>query len=123
MKREHLTELKSVYRQDDMVLFVGAGVSMSCGLPSWAELARDVTRSIVRGSAGDPLVDVYRMKYLERIEPLESMRYLRSTLGQSFKHEVSRCLYSGSQKLSDAVRAIVLMRKIRQICCFNYDAS
>ncbi len=40
---EHMTELHEAYRHAGLVLYVGAGVSRSLGLPSWSELIRSLT--------------------------------------------------------------------------------
>jgi hypothetical protein len=40
---EHVTELREAYLHLGLVLYVGAGVSMSLTLPSWSELVRSLT--------------------------------------------------------------------------------
>ncbi len=40
LARSDLDEPPAAIRSDNAILFVGAGVSMSVGLPSWSTLAR-----------------------------------------------------------------------------------
>jgi hypothetical protein len=116
-----LEELRGAYQQGQLCLFVGAGVSMSCGLPSWKGLAHALARSMWQHSDDDPIQPIYRQKYLQGFDPLESLRYTRRTLGTKLGREVARNLYSPDLQLSKTVRVIASMKLVRRICCFNYD--
>ena len=43
---EKLEHLRAAYRRDEVVLFVGAGVSLSLGLPPWSALIEHMTRQL-----------------------------------------------------------------------------
>jgi hypothetical protein len=90
-----LERLRAAYQAGEVCLFVGAGVSIGCGLPGWEELARDVIDLIPRkpgpipgavsaavraGRKPPPVPDALRDQkadILKMMNPLLSMRYAR----------------------------------------------
>jgi hypothetical protein len=131
-------ELNAAYESGQVCLFVGAGVSMGCHLPGWDELAECVLKNLPpkphalgamsaaikqgRPIPPDPnALSIEKERHLKKISPLLSMRYVRSDPGNELELLVAKCLYSSRIKLSDVVREIVSLKKIRRICCFNYD--
>jgi len=116
-------DLRAAYKQGWLCLFVGAGVSQSCRLPDWKELAKGVIdRTVWRYKKTDtPLMPILLKKTLDADFPLLSMRFARQQLGKNFMSTVSEALYSSKVIESDTLRAIVGMSKVRMICCFNFD--
>jgi hypothetical protein len=115
------------------------GVSMSCGLPDWKGLAKEVVE-MLPPKPGPPLGTVLAAKaqgklpppdpnailvdkknVLAQQEPLLAMRYARSDSEINLCSLVSRCLYGRPITLSAAVLEIPLLEKVKRICCFNYD--
>jgi hypothetical protein len=121
-----IEELKELYRNDNLCLFIGAGVSISCGLPSWHQLAEKV---VVRtwptashfSAAFDNLPHVFARRYMSRQSPLDLMRAVREHLGDKFNDTVFDALYDKAPATSDLVAALGEMRRVRRICCFNFD--
>ena len=132
--------LRVEYAEGQLCLFVGAGVSMGCGLPDWKGLAKAVVNSFPRKPGGPPLgarsaarslglpqpedpnaLFDYIPRALVEEDPLLSMRYARSEFGAELRELVSQVLYRQAIALSDAVLEIPLLEKVRRICCYNYD--
>jgi hypothetical protein len=117
-----LEDLRAAYEQGKLCLFVGAGVSNSCGLPNWEKLAKEVIdRTVWRNRSDNPLMPILLQRTLDTKAPLESMRYARLQLGGDFLSTVTKALYGSKITESATVKAIVGMLKVRMICCFNFD--
>lgn len=120
---DRLKLLKAEYDAGRLALFVGAGVSKSCGLPLWRELA---DRILARWIVDDPDlikqtgVEAKRACLLAK-DPLESMRVVRNSLGDHFIDIVKKCLYQKTPSPSKLISAIAKMEKVMSICTFNYD--
>ena len=57
-----LAEVREHYRRGDLVLFVGAGVSASAGLPSWSKLVEALlVRAKARGAGAGAVGEVERL--------------------------------------------------------------
>lgn len=120
MTRRRLKSHNSLWRvvrginaEGRLALFVGAGVSMGCGLPSWDTLVERV------------LVEVWRQQphfalHLIRQRHLLATRYARQKIGNHFNEIVHECLYRDQVTLSPCVRAIA-RSGIKKICTFNFD--
>jgi hypothetical protein len=132
-------QLHADYQAGDVCLFVGAGVSIGCGLPGWKELASGVVELFPR-KPGPPLgaafaadaagrpppVDPnalfgYKREVLKGLDPLLSMRYARADRELDLNSLVCQRLYRGPIKLSKTVLEIPMLEKVRRICCYNYD--
>jgi hypothetical protein len=88
--------LHAQYLAGDVCLFVGAGVSMGCGLPDWRGLSKEVVRmfplkpgrplgavsaAIRQGKQPPPdpnALSIEKATVLTQEEPLLAMRYARS---------------------------------------------
>lgn len=96
-----------------LALFVGAGVSMGCGLPGWSEL---VSRVVVATWKEQP--DLATL--LLRDKNILAARYARQKAGAKFNQIVHDALYRDDVKLSRCVWAIARCG-VRQVCTFNFD--
>lgn len=132
-------DLHAAYSAGEVCLFVGAGVSMGCGLPDWEGLAKKVIENFPKKpgpalgaraaavQAGTPAppdpnaLAIEKAKVLADQQPLLSMRYARCDQDVDLKTLVSKCLYSKRPELSETVREIVNLDNVHRICCFNYD--
>ena len=96
-----------------LALFMGAGVSMGCGLPSWEELIRRVLNEVWKH---DPqLVDVLMAE-----RNILAARHAKAKASTAFNRIVHKCLYENDISLSPCVEAIA-RSGIRHICNFNFD--
>jgi hypothetical protein len=117
-----IEKLKKLHHNGKLCLFVGAGISKSCGLPDWNELSVRVIEETWpdRGEIGD----VFRR--LERSErskysPLDAMRMARNELKAQFNSTVFKCLYNETPTLSRLVKSIVSLKSVSRVICTNYD--
>lgn len=53
---QHMEKLRQVLAQEDSVLFIGSGISMWSGLPSWSQLIEELARFIEESGANADLV-------------------------------------------------------------------
>jgi hypothetical protein len=113
-------ELRRVYSEGKLALFVGAGVSVSCGLPDWKRLAEKVIEQTWPRSI-QPYAHPMIRHAVGQKNPLDSMRIVRQRLKQQFNDMVRQALYDNGTVVSDLVMAIVTLQHVRRICCYNYD--
>lgn len=117
------------YRAHKLALFVGAGVSMSCGLPDWKTLSHQVVdESIpVDPRIGQPghvtrPTEHYRRLYLKDMPLLEALRLVRASVGQEFPRVVQKALYQVPPATSEIVSKLASLTQCTRICNFNYDS-
>src|SRR5262249_21454532 len=85
--------------RSDLVLYLGAGASISAGAPSWNELLRRLTYRMLAEEAGvlREEIDADEMKvqfrHFRRRSPLILARYLRHYFGDRFREEVREALF------------------------------
>ena len=136
---EACEQLRADYLAGEVCLFIGAGVSMGCGLPDWKGLAEGVVRLFPRkpepplGSISAAIMQdktppanpnallAEKADVLAREAPLLSMRYAKSIGGFDLNTLVCKCLYTGPITLSETVLEVPSLDNVRRICCFNYD--
>lgn len=105
--------VKELNADGRLALFVGAGVSMGCGLPGWAEL---VARVLTATWKDQPELATLLLKD----KNILAARYARQKAGAKFNRIVHRVLYQDEVELSRCVWAIA-RSGVRQICTFNFD--
>ncbi len=114
MKRPSLWHVVKALNEDGgLALFVGAGVSMGCGLPSWREL---ISRVLSTTWKNQPELAALLLKD----KNILAARYARQKAGANFNRIVHDALYQDNVELSRCIRAIA-RSGIRQICNFNFD--
>lgn len=105
--------MKELNADGRLALFVGAGVSMGCGLPGWGEL---VSRVVKATWMDQP--DLAAL--LVKDKNILAARYARQKTGAKFNRIVHEALYQDDVELSRCVWAIA-RSGVRQICTFNFD--
>lgn len=105
--------LHDLNKRGALALFVGAGVSMGCGLPSWNEL---VCRVVMEVWKHDKKLAAELLTKPNGI----AARYSKRHAGDKFNSIVHRCLYQDDLVLSPCVQAIA-ESGIKNICTFNFD--
>lgn len=112
--QEQYAHLRMLNARGQLVLFVGAGVSQDCGLPSWSRL---IERLTLKAFPNDK----------ENIESVlgeygnvTKTRILRNVLKQKFNGAVADCLYENSYKVSDNLDQIARCG-VKRILTYNFD--
>lgn len=113
MKRSLRRTLAELNTEGRLALFVGAGISMGCGLPSWSTL---VQRVIDEAWKDQPSL----ASHLTGSQHLLVTRYARKKLGDRFNRVVHACLYRDDYQVSNCVHSIA-RSGIRNICSLNFD--
>src|SRR5690606_3210495 len=108
------THLRMLNKRGKVALFVGAGLSHGCGLPSWEQL---IDRILNQAYKDDPQ---NASEALQHFSPAIKARTLRTSLGKNFNQAVADSLYETSYAPSSAVLEIA-QSGIRRICTYNFD--
>ena len=134
--KQNLESLKSAYLEDQLVLFLGAGVSLASGLPAWGSLLNSLSISLVEKnpafkkiiSSKESLVEYFKSEI--PASPLITARILRDSLGNNFPEHVRKSLYlnfnpSKSSELVEEIGALCVPGRMRQglvsVVTYNYD--
>lgn len=134
--QQYINSLKSAFQEDQLVLFLGAGVSRSADLPDWPNLINRLTLSLAEEI---PTISHYLDEPNSIIEyfnseappsPLIAARLLRDSLEKKFPEKVRRALYqdvssSKDSKLIKAVASICIPKRAHQglvaVVTYNFD--
>lgn len=105
--KEQLPFLRSLNKREKLSLFLGAGISASCGLPDWKTLLDCLKSKLIQEgyfiSDSDDVADCARKAFKEK-----------------FNSVVADCIYSNGVNLSASIKAIA-QSGINKIACFNFD--
>lgn len=107
------TVVKELNATGNLALFVGAGLSMGCGLPSWSQL---VNKVLAKTWKDQPEV----ASLLLKDKNILVARYARRKAGEKFNRIVHDVLYEDEVVISKCMFAIA-KSNIQQICNFNFD--
>ncbi|MCB2155092.1 SIR2 family protein [bacterium] len=133
--QQHIGSLKSAFKEDQLVIFVGAGVSLSAGLPDWPSLLNRLTLDLMKThpDIADSLAgSTDLLEYLREespSSPIIAARFLRDSIDK-FADRVRRALYEtyNGDSHSDLIRAIgklCLPERARQgllaVVNYNFD--
>lgn len=142
LRNEFVSQLKHEYEQEKVVLVLGAGVSMSAGLPSWNQmisvLQAEMLSHLVSKQRGLPLAKAEQILELANnnfntssgvSSPLAQMRFIRSALSsEDYNKMVHNALYSNDITSSRLLEAICRICKptrniagIYSIITHNFD--
>lgn len=106
--------VKQLNTDGKLALFVGAGISVGCGLPNWNELVSRVLASTWKDQP--ELASLLQQKD----KNILAARYARQKAADRFNRVVHDALYQDDIELSKCVGAIA-RSGIRHICNFNFD--
>ncbi len=127
------------YRGGRLCAFLGAGISIGCGLPSWPELndrlfdksfsdlfpagGFDGTFEAPTGFAGFlKKVSINAVKEAMRTQsPIQRTRFAKRALGTGYLAALRRSLYSADVSYSDAIISLARLERLRAICTYNFD--
>lgn len=141
IRKERIEKLKEIYTKDDLVLFLGAGISKEAGIPDWDILLSDLLVKMIGNklesngihlNSEEQLKIVNTMKELREYSPLLRARYIRTGLGDMFENEVSKSIYGkftdenkGSSLLLKTLVRLCSPRRngmgVRAVVTYNFD--
>jgi hypothetical protein len=138
--RALLEDLRSAWRNNDLVPFLGAGASIDAGVPSWSSLLNQLLVAMVEKMGDDgnftiSLSEEKRQEIAQRLQglqdssPLLAARYIRSGLDGRFAPALRRALYSAvnkdpSSQLAALARLCVPRRNgsgVHAVVTYNFD--
>lgn len=118
-RTRYISEIEEKYRQDDIVLFLGAGASLDAKIATWDTLISELFVTLVNRQLdinGIKLEEAQRIRITEEIikqngnSPLLQTRFIRQGIEKEFENEVRNILYK------DAERKSRLLEEIGQLC-------
>jgi len=138
---EHINKLKDIYKKDDLVLFLGAGISNEADVPDWKTLVSDLFARMIDEKLIENRITMNEyekqeikneLKSINEGSPLLQARYIRTGLGSSFLKILSELVYknindsnygTSAQLKSIAKLCSPIRRKlgIRAVVTYNFD--
>lgn len=114
-----IEKLKIAYKREDVVLFLGAGVSIEAGIPLWSELIKKLLIQMINNKSKDSKLTKDQIEILNKLaysnkedSPLTQVRYIRTAFEQPDYYElVHKVLYESKKKLNTK-----LLNSIVDIC-------
>ncbi|MBE0523395.1 MAG: SIR2 family protein [Methanosarcinales archaeon] len=122
IRDRHVEQLKKAYTNNDLILFLGAGVSSKAGMPDWNSLISKLMVTMIKRQFSKSL-DVTKEEMqliadefpkLHGQSPLLEARYIRAGFGKSFGQEISKILYEGIGK--EGLGTSILINAIARLC-------
>lgn len=112
-----LSRLRELNQNGKLCLFVGAGISIGCGLPNWTDLAHLLAHEtwLETDKKNKAIYNIATEQ-----NPLNIARFARWELKENFNKVIAKCLYNNDIKVSDAVISIANSGVCR-ICSLNFD--
>ena len=122
VRERHIEQLKKAYSDDDLVLFLGAGVSLTANMPDWNSLISKLMVTLIgkkfpdniNVNNNDKKIIANGLQRLHNQSPLLEARYIRAGFGKSFTKELSKFLYDDLGK--DGRGTSILLKAIARLC-------
>jgi len=137
IKQSYIEKIKQAYQNEDIVLFLGAGVSIDAGVPLWSGLIKKLLIHMINSKVNNRKLSEKETEMLNNLayknqenSPLTQMRYIKSAFTDEEYYElVHDVLYSRplktETKLLDALAKISAPQRayngIRSIVTYNFD--
>lgn len=121
-QKKYIVQLKEEYKNDNIVLFLGAGTSIDANIATWDTLILELFVSLIDKKLKEQSVQIEkseRENILKEIirqngnSPLLQTRFLRKGFQDEFEELVSKILYKNAVETSD------LLEEIGQLCVPN----
>lgn len=124
-----INELSRCYRNGDLALITGAGVSKGCGLSDWNDLRADLLKDVLDSSYEEPgkpngweiTISQHIERILDSASPLVMGRYLKTKLGERYLSTLRDALYKKPLNRSLTLQAMAILADLRAVCTYNYD--
>lgn len=122
-RAERIERLKEIYKRDDLVLFLGAGVSKEAGVPEWGSLISDLMVKMIEEKLKDNNINMNKNEQVKIIEdmkefndysPLLQTSYIKIGLGNSFEKEVAKALYRNFSNKNKGTSP--LLKSLAKLC-------
>lgn len=136
-KEKYINQAKAAYIKQDMVLFLGAGVSIDGGIPLWSTLIKTLHVSMLNGLTEDKNLSLEQREMMQKIalnnemeSPLMQMRYIRSGFSsEDYYKMVHAALYNHNinldTELLNAIAKISMAQRggggVKSIITYNFD--
>lgn len=140
-RKEYIEQLNIAYRNDDLVLFLGAGVSKDANISDWNVLVTDLlvamiseklTENGIKINENEQKMIVSQIKENIYASPLLQARYIRTGLGKKFTEVVTNILYksindgeSGTSDLLKSITKLCTPRRsalgVKGVVTYNFD--
>lgn len=136
-RNKHISELKKYFFEDELVLFLGAGVSRDAKIPMWDNLVTDLLVSLLSNKLEDFDINlsekerdyiIQNLKASNGNSPLLLARYIRQGLQEIFTNTLTQILYKSCSNESKLLTAITRLCKpvrngigVRGVVNYNFD--
>lgn len=122
-----IEKLKISYFNNDLVLFLGAGVSIPANVPCWDTLISKLMVSMISeyipsnlNVSNDEIQTMAEwIKGAHEGSPLLLARYIHVGLSNSFEQKISKCLYENVK--NDTTENLDLLDSIAKLCITNQN--
>lgn len=139
IREERLTELKNIYKKDELVLFLGAGVSKEAGVSEWSELISDLLVLMIKEILEKKEIEISqiettflldKMKKLNNQSPLLQAAFIKAALGEKFEENITKLLYKnivneGESRLLSSISKLCLPKRngvgVQAVVTYNFD--
>lgn len=126
-----LDQLKKSYKNKQLSLIIGSGVSKSCGLPNWNELLKELLIKCFDYEISLPNLEIMAEYFIKENNQLIIARYIQQHLKNkdknSFEETVRNTLYNHPIEESTLIREICQLfnsemnPSLDSIITYNYD--
>lgn len=136
-RRAHIEGLKAAYRRQDMMLFLGAGVSKDAGIPLWAGIINEMLIHMISAKTKEKKLSSAEQKILCKLaydnkedSPLTQMRYIRSAFSdEEYYRIVHGILYAREANMDSPLLSAIAKisaphrsyNGIKGIVTYNFD--
>jgi hypothetical protein len=136
-QKEFISKVKAAFRNQDIILFLGAGVSIDAGIPLWTGLIKQLLIYMINSKTRANALTETELKLLNELaynnkedSPLTQMRYIKSAFSDeeyyTIVHDVlySKPLYTNTTLLNAIAKISIPQRSfngIKSIVTYNFD--
>lgn len=139
IREERLSELKNIYKREELVLFLGAGVSKEAGISEWSELISDLLVLMIKKILEKREIKISKletnfllnkMKEINNQSQLLQAAFTKAALGEEFEEDISKLLYKnivneGKSKLLSSISKLCLPKRngvgVQAVVTYNFD--
>ncbi|WP_187444897.1 SIR2 family protein [Rossellomorea vietnamensis] len=136
-REKYISELRKYFFEDELVLFLGAGVSRDAKIPMWDNLVTDLLVSLLSNKLEEFNINlseserdyiIQNLKVSNGNSPLLLARYIRQGLQEIFTDILTEILYKSCINESNLLTAITKLCKpvrngigVRGVVNYNFD--